>query len=114
MRNFYNAQFDWWDLPLWRQAVIVDAFILFFVPGYTLFEKESTIYVSAPTQPNMSAKRIYPVHVNHGSLRYVSREEAESLAQWRTSGPILVAVAILAIAVTILTFERPSMGKASR
>jgi len=70
MGSFSTQRFEWWDLPLWRKAVIVGAAILFFVSGSMPFDKESNIYVSAPGQPNTATRQIYPVHVNHGYLRY--------------------------------------------
>jgi hypothetical protein len=105
MGSFSTQRFEWWDLPLWRKAVIVGAAILFFVSGSMPFDKESNIYVSAPGQPNTATRQIYPVHVNHGYLRYVSKEEAESLAKWRSIGPALVAIALGTIGVTLFAFR---------
>ena len=95
------------DLPLWRRAVIVFAMVLFFI-GSTPFDKELTIYTSAPSHPNAATRQIYPVHVNHGYLRYVTSDEAESLAKWRTGGPALIALALAAIGAALLVGRRKS------
>lgn len=98
-----TSQFDLWDLPLWRKAVILCAVMVFFVPGGTLFNKEVGIYTSAPKNPNLTTKQVSPVHVNHGYLRYVTSEEAESLAKWRAIAPALAVVGIAAIAIVMFT-----------
>ena len=106
---------DWSDVPLWRKAAIVLAVIVFFLVGHTLFDKELTIYTSAPAHPNLVTKQIYPVHVNHGYLRYLTSEETESLASWRAVGPALLAVALATIGVALFALrERPEASGAAK
>jgi hypothetical protein len=71
------------------------------------FSKEADIYRSAPETPLIKTKQVYPVHVNHGYLRYVTKEEAEA---WEfsnsTTGPI-IGVTALTMLLLLGTFRYP-------
>jgi hypothetical protein len=70
--QFYLA-----DLPMWRKILLACAIGSFFFFGGKLFNKEADIYISAPSVPVAKTKQVYPVLVNHGYVRYLTRKEAD-------------------------------------
>jgi len=75
--------------------------------GILQFSLEAQIYASAPNAPVIQTKQVYPVHVNHGYLRYVTKEQAEEWAfSSRTTGPIIGATA-LTMLLLIAAFRSP-------
>ena len=83
------------DLPVWRKVVLLCCAGVWMFLGIRHFSLEADIYASAPNDPVIQTKQVYPVHVNHGYLRYVTKEQAE---QWafssRTTGPIIGVTAL--------------------
>jgi len=66
------------DVPLWRKIVIIFALGFSLLIGAAMFDKELTIYGSAPDHPIPATGQIYEVNVMHGYIRYVTLEEKES------------------------------------
>ena len=95
------------DLPVWRKLVLLCCVGLWSFLGIRHFSEEANIYASAPEAPVTKTKQVYPVHVNHGYLRYVTKEKAE---QWKftssTTGPI-IGVTALTMLLLLGTFRYP-------
>jgi len=103
--NAQRGKYDFSELPVWRKLLIALAIGLFFLLGYTLFSKEAEIYASAPGTPIAATRQVSPVRVNHGYLRYVTPEAAESLAHWReATGPSVGALALV-VGALLLTYR---------
>lgn len=100
------APFRLSDLPMWRKVLIALAVGLFFWIGYSSFSKEAAIYASAPTAPMTATRQVSPVHVNHGYVRYVTPETAETLAFWRQAMVPSAGMLALIVAALLLT-HRP-------
>ena len=71
------------DLPVWRKLVIACCLCLFCFLGVMAVNEEITIYMSAPVLPAPEIRKVYPVYVMHGSLRYVTKDELENAYFWR-------------------------------
>ena len=95
------------DLPVWRKLALLCCIGLWSFLGILHFSKEADIYASAPDTPVVKTKQVYPVKVNHGYLRYVTKQEAE---QWEfsnsTTGPI-IGVSALTMLLLLGTFRYP-------
>lgn len=98
------------DLPMWRKVVIVCALTAFCFLGTMATKEEITIYSSAPSSPSPATKRIYPIYVMHGSLRYVTSDESEQAYFWRKKMGGLIPVPFL-IAVVVLVTARQSKAR---
>src|ERR1700740_223050 len=86
------------DLPLWRHVLLLCCVGTWVIFGSRHFWKEIEIYPSTPHTQVANTKQVYPVPVNHGYLRYMTKEEAEA---WEfsnsTTGPIFIGAAALAM-----------------
>ena len=95
------------DLPVWRRLVLLCCVGLWSFFGLRHFSQEADIYASAPETPVVKTKQVYPVRVNHGYLRYVTKQEAD---EWEfsnnTTGPI-IGVTALTILLLLGTFRYP-------
>jgi len=105
MRNFWGQPVEFADLPLWRKTLIVLAMLSFFAFGGRLFNREVDIYVSAPSAANSATAEIYPVHVNHGYVRYLTRQEDADLAFWRAVTPAIVVGCIAGMALVWVMYR---------
>jgi hypothetical protein len=95
------------DLPAWRKVVLLCCAGVWMFLGLRQFSLEADIYTSAPDGPIIQTKQVYPVHVNHGYLRYVTKEQAEEWAfSSRTTGPI-IGVTALTMLLLIAGFGSP-------
>ncbi len=98
---------DLGDLPVWRKILLMCCVGLWFFLGIRHFNQRAEIYASAPTSPVTKTKQVFPVYVNHGYLRYVTKEQAE---RWRfledTTGPVIGASAVTML-LLIGTFRDP-------
>lgn len=103
MRNLWGEPLEVADLPIWRKALIVCTFALLFVVGARLPGREADIYVSAPRVANPSTGQIYPVQVNHGYVRYLTRQQDADLAFWRAVSPAIIAAWIAGTALLVVT-----------
>jgi hypothetical protein len=98
---------DLGDLPVWRKRLLACCVGVWCLFGGRHFSQEADIYTSAPQTPVIKTKQLYPVHVNHGYLRYVTKHEAE---KWEfsnsTTGPIIGATAVTML-LLLGTFRYP-------
>lgn len=74
---------EWDDLSALRKVVCICSLLLFFGLGTPAFYLENNIYDSGAKEANSSTQQVYPVHVMHGSLRFVTREKEYQLIFWR-------------------------------
>jgi hypothetical protein len=107
--NFWGERYDFSELPIWRKIVSVGAAVAALVIGATLGaslpSKTIEIYHDAPSAPVTATRQIYPVHVEGGYLRYVTKEQAEELDfLQRTTGPSIGASLVTA-ALVLLTYR---------
>lgn len=84
------------DLPTWRKIVIVAAWGTCLVVGMMMADKALDIYGGDPDHAVPETGHIYPVHVNHGYLRYSTKEEHDGLVFWEgkmtwVGAPLLVS-----------------------
>ena len=91
------------DLPAWRKLVIACSLAVFCFLGLMATQQEITIYKSAPASPSPATRRVYPVYVMHGSLRYVASEEFERAYFWRKKMGPLIPLPFLIAAVALIT-----------
>lgn len=105
--NNWGGLRDLGDLPAWRKLLLLCAALVWFSLGMWHLSTEADIYASAPQAPEIATRQVYPVHVNHGYLLYVTKEEA---AQWaflnRTTGPV-IGISALTMFFLIVTFHYP-------
>lgn len=66
---------DLGDLPVWRKLLLSCCVGVWCFFGIKHFSQEIDIYASAPQTPVTETKQLYPVHVNHGYLRYVTKDD---------------------------------------
>ena len=84
-------------LPNWRKSVILCCIGIAVVTGALTFNRDMNIYGGAPDHPVVTTGQTFPVSVNHGSTRYVTQREKNSLDFWGanvgllTGGPFLLA-----------------------
>jgi hypothetical protein len=105
MQNFWRDRYELADLPLWRKALLACGMALFCAVGGTLFTKETEICTSAPGVAVPAAGQVYPVHVNHGYVRYVTQNEADTLEFWRAATPPSIVTLFVAAALLLLTYR---------
>jgi hypothetical protein len=105
--NGWGELRDLADLPLWRKLLIVSIIGLWLFLGIRHLSKEADIYVSAPHAPVIETKQVYPVHVNHGYLRYVTKREAENWGFLSTTTGPIVGVLALTMALVLVTVRYP-------
>jgi hypothetical protein len=98
--QFYLA-----ELPMWRKILLACAIGSFFFFGGKLFNKEADIYISAPSVPVAKTKQVYPVLVNHGYVRYLTRKEADDLDFWRKGTPAIIAPSLAAAGLLLATYR---------
>jgi hypothetical protein len=98
-------QFCLADLPIWRKILLACAIGSFVFFGYRLFDKEADVYVSAPSVPVAETKQVYPVHVNHGYVRYLTQKEADDLDFWRKVTPAIIAPSLAAAVLLLATYR---------
>jgi hypothetical protein len=91
------------EFSVWRKIVIGVLLGLWLVLGGRLFNWEADIYVSAPHDPVAATRQTSPVHVNHGSLRFVTPKEAEDLSYWRNATSTTIGISALTIVFLALT-----------
>jgi hypothetical protein len=106
-RSGWSGPRDLGHLPLWRQLALLCCVVIWAFFGIRHFSMEADIYASAPQTPVIKTKQVYPVRVNHGYHRYVTKKEAVS---WEfsnsTTGPIIGATA-LTMFLLVVTFRAP-------
>ena len=90
---------------MWRKTLLACAVAVFFFFGYRLFDKEADIYASAPNVPVARTKQVYPVHVNHGYVRYLTQKEADDLDFWRKVTPAIVAPSLAVAGLLLATYR---------
>jgi hypothetical protein len=101
--------FDGWgqlqhlgDLPLWRKLLLGCIIGLWALFGNRHVSKAADIYVSAPHTPVVETKQVYPVHVEGGYLRYVTRRDAEEWEYLNTTTGDIIGVLALTMALLLL------------
>lgn len=89
-------------IPSWQKALVAGCLVTWAFLGWHLTATETSIYYNSSAQPNASTHRTIPIHVMHGSLRYISSEELENYrtakdrAAW-TGVPVIVLIAVFLI-----------------
>lgn len=103
-----RASINLLDLPGWRKLAIACCLSLFCFLGVMATNEEITIYMSAPAVPSPEIRKVYPVYVMHGSLRYVTGEESENAYFWRKKMGSLTAVPFLIALLVLITADEKS------
>ena len=98
------------NLPLWREALLVCALMLFLAFGGKLFDLEADIYASAPSIAVPREGRTYPVRVNDGYLRYVTQQQSERVQFWRNMTPAMLLALFGTAAITLGTYRQKRPG----
>ena len=84
-------------LPTWRKSVIICCVAAAVLVGVITFNRDMNIYGGAPDHPVSATGQTFSVLVNHGSSRYVTQREKDSLEFWDANagllagGPMLLA-----------------------
>lgn len=105
LRSFSTFSLSFSDLATWRKLCLLFALGVGCTAGAIPAFKETKIYKAAPKVPSVATRQTYAIYVMHGSLRYVTHDEAESLIFWREQIGPLVGIPFVA-AFLILTMSR--------
>jgi hypothetical protein len=95
------------DLPLWRRAVFVSGLGIFLLTLVMNLGGDSQISEFRPTDPVAATGQTHRVVVNHGSVRYVTQEEEESLDFWRDGITEWAGPSFMAAFFVWVTFRKP-------
>ena len=106
LRDFSRFDFTFSDLPVWRKTIVLCAAGIFFFIGGTATFKEVKIYKTAPSAPVTATQQIYPVHVMHGFVKYVTHGEEESFVFWKESIGNLVGLPLIIAFVVLFTHRK--------
>ena len=103
LQDYVRVQVNWFDLAIWRRVVLLACLAAFSYLGPMDGYLDLKIYKFDPEVPVPSSGQIYPVHVMHGHLRYVTQAELEQMRYWRDRAqlvgiPFVVAFLLLATA----------------
>jgi hypothetical protein len=98
-------------LPRWRKGVLVAGLAFTVVVGAMTVDKQFDVYSGAPDHPVAATGNIYAVHVNHGSLRYATKEQRDSLFFWEVRMGSWIGVPFLAMVFLWLLYQ-PRKDKA--
>jgi hypothetical protein len=84
-------------VPVWRKVFFVICFCVTMFVGLIAFTKEAGVYASGARTPSSKTAETYPVSVNHGYIRYLTREEHDNLAFWRAfvGMPLLAGILVM-------------------
>lgn len=77
-----GIRIEWDDVPVWAKVVVFLGLGMTITFGFMSGVTETLVYKYSPSVPVSATKQIYPVHIMHGSLKYVTREDMEQLAFW--------------------------------
>ena len=89
------------DLPLWRKLCLILCGAVWLFIGCKHLSKEAGIYSAAPHAPITQTGQIYPVHVNHGNLRYVTIVEFENWEFWHDNAGTVIGICALGMGMLI-------------
>ena len=92
-------------LPIWRRVVLVCGLAFCLLVGAMTVDKEFDIYGADPDHPVQATGQVYPVHVNHGHLRYATKKEREDLNFWEIDMGSWVGVPALAFVFLWLLYR---------
>jgi hypothetical protein len=103
-------------LPLWRRLVLICGLGFFVLVGAMIVDKQFDIYGGDPDHPVVATGHIYPVHVNHGYLRYATKEERDSLIFWENKMGAWIGLPALGSVFLWLLYrpKRPSPASLSQ
>lgn len=108
--NIWGQRYDPADLPTWRKIVAVGAvlsgFAMLVLTGSLIVPEEAYIYRSAPPSAVEKRGEVYPVYVEHGYLRYITREEAVKLAVLRHNTDIAALLLVTGVMVIVTYRQR--------
>ena len=109
IRRFSTFNFSFSDLATWRKLCLFLALGVGCSAAAIPTLKESKIYTAAPKLPSVATQQTYAIYVMHGSLRYVTQDEAESLIFWREKIGPLIGIPFVAafLILTVFRKERP-------
>lgn len=82
-------------LPTWRRVVIVSCIGLAVLTGALSFSRDMDIYSGAPDHPVATTGQTFLVLVNHGSARYVTQKQKDSLEFWDANAGLLAGAPVL-------------------
>jgi hypothetical protein len=116
IRAFSTFNFSFSDLATWRKLCLLVALGVGCSVGAIPALKESKIYKTAPKDPSVATGQTYAIYVMHGSLRYATQSEAESLSFWREKIGPLVGIPFVAafLVLTMFRKERPERKTGDR
>ena len=87
---------------MWRKAVSTSALVLFFLCGSVITFKELRIYKTAPDKPVEELQQLYPLHVMHGHVRYVTRQKEEDFVFWKEHVGSLVGIPLIVAFIALI------------
>lgn len=82
-------------LPTWRKVAIVSGIGLAVLTGALSFNRDMNIYSGAPDHPVAATAQTLLVLVNHGSARYVTQTQKDSLEFWDSNAGLLAGAPML-------------------
>jgi hypothetical protein len=106
MLKFSTFSLNLSDLPAWRKSVAFCALAIGCFLGAVPAVKETSIYQSASNAPAVAMGQTTAVYVMHGSLRYVTRKEADDLVFWREKVGPLIGVPFVTAFVVLTMFRK--------
>jgi hypothetical protein len=93
------------SFPTWRKIVIICSIATTCVIGASVAFRELDVYSSAAVAPNAATGELFPVHLMHGYVRYLTAPNYEHLMFWRPLVGVPVLLMVLAM-VTSREFRR--------
>ena len=99
----FNNRVPFNELPRLRKLIVVVCLAVCLLVGWTVAAKEIRIYNSSPAEPVSMTSETNRVEVMHGSVRYVTASQKESLDFWRTQALSWVGLSFLAAFLTWTT-----------
>jgi hypothetical protein len=94
------------ELAIWRKILLICSLgVSCYIGSMATFE-EVIVYSSAPKAPINKTNQIYPVHVMHGSVRYVGVEQRDRFFFWKNRAATLIGVPFLISALVLITSRK--------
>jgi hypothetical protein len=96
IRDLGRFHLDLSSLSIWRKLSLLVCLVAVFAIGTMAGFLDISIYYSAPVHAAVYTQETHPVHVMHGSLRFVTDDKAQQLHFWREQVAPLIGIPFVA------------------
>jgi hypothetical protein len=91
------------DLPIWKRLLISAALGFFVFTTARAVDEDLTIFAKAPNHAIPTTGQVFPVNVEHGSIRYLTASEKASFDVWIGLAPTWGGAAFLCACFLYIT-----------